>query len=61
MSSKKIYTSIGIAEEVLARLDLEARAERRSRSFIVEKALRERYKLPWAGGIKAIKETVDAD
>lgn len=50
MSTKKISTTIGLATEVFARLELEASQERRSRSFIVEKVLREYYALPWGEG-----------
>lgn len=47
MSSKKIFTSISIEKEVFDRVDLDAKADRRPRSFIVEKILRDYYQLPW--------------
>lgn len=50
MSSKKIYTTLGLAEEVFEKLMQESARERRSRSFIVENILRERFDLPWVRG-----------
>ncbi len=49
MSSKKIYTSVGIPEELYRKLDEEANQDQRSRSFIIEQALRYRYKIPREG------------
>lgn len=50
MSRKKIYTSMGIAEDVFNRIEEQATSERRSRSFIVEKVLREYFALPYGEG-----------
>ena len=46
MSSKKIYTTVGIEEAVLDRLKHEAKQEQRSVGFIVEKILRIHFQLP---------------
>lgn len=47
MSSKKLYTTIAIDEIVMRKLDQQAENEQRSRSFMVEKILRDHYELPW--------------
>ena len=49
MSRKKITTSIGIRPEIYECLNQEAINEERSKSFIVEEALRQRYKLGRGG------------
>lgn len=49
MSSKKIYTTVGMDRELLTRLEDEALKERRTKSFILEGILRKHYELPWAG------------
>ena len=46
MSSEKKYTSVGIAAEVMNRLEEEVRRLHRSRSFIIEEALRKYYAMP---------------
>jgi hypothetical protein len=57
MSSKKIYTTVGMAEEVVQLLREEAKKDYRSVGVMLEKILRERYKLPW----EREKEMPDAD
>jgi predicted transcriptional regulator len=52
MSRNKIYTTVGLPEQVWQRLDDEAAQERRSKSFIIEQALRHRYKQPWEGELE---------
>ncbi len=49
MSSKKIYTTVGLHSEIYAKLEQEAHEDQRSKSFIIEQALRHRYKIPWEG------------
>jgi metal-responsive CopG/Arc/MetJ family transcriptional regulator len=53
MSSKKIYTSVGIDAEVFDRLKEDAARERRSRSSQVSKILREYYREADADQTKA--------
>ena len=47
MSRKKKYTTVGLPEEIFERLKQEAIREQRTKSFIVERSLREHYSLPW--------------
>ena len=56
MSSKKIYTSVGLDELVMNHLGAFAKQKERSKSFIVEKALIEYF---W--GKKELEEIGDAD
>lgn len=56
MSSKKIYTTIGIDEEVIKRLDSEVDTMvQRTRSFLLEQILRERYGMPWSAAMREVK------
>lgn len=52
MSSKKKYTSVGIDLALWERLLQEAEDKRRSRSFIIEEALRVYLCFPTVGGEK---------
>lgn len=47
MSSKKIDMKFRVDEEVREKLLQEARVDGRRPSSMLDKALRERYKLPW--------------
>ncbi len=49
MSSKKILVKVSIDEEVTKKLIEEAAREVRTKSSMMEKILRDRYKLSWEG------------
>ncbi len=49
MSSKKISMKVRIDEEVSKKLLAEATIEARTKSSMMEKILRDRYKLSWEG------------
>jgi len=57
MSSKKIYTTVGLDAGVFECLKFEAAQTRRSLGFIVEQLLREHYRMLGAGS----KEIQDAN
>lgn len=57
MSSKKIYTSVGLDELVLKKWTEECLAESRSRSNLLEMILRMRYRMP---GVENIEVKINA-
>lgn len=53
MSRKKKYLCIGLDEEVILKLDQEAAEQERSRTFVVNRVLRERYSLLREGELES--------